>query len=340
MSNNIDWIEIDSIEDALAWFKNNSGTRINYRDCVTGNEKFANCGFTETYYTQSSKRGDFPEVLEQDSSPKAWSHYLHQYTYLTFGKAGCGHNYSFERLKYGGNRIFAVVQPDSILNGKTIKNCKYKEHLGGETDFNFSNDEEKNNPTYQKLKKILEYDSYPNEKRKKALQLLDCCHTRHHSLLNFSLMESSCGLQKIKGFYDGGNDRPDCLIRRLSEYYKLKNKKSTALTNDLEAMDILENYLSAFENVNNYCAKIYFLPTSNNPTDMMNHCAIDTNEERWKSLLSDNYKLIEDLIESGSKFIDTPDRVVDYMILAVRFWQAKERYFELMDPIIDSNAIK
>lgn len=65
-------------------------------------------------------------------------------------------------------------------------------------------------------------------------------------------------------------------------------------------MECLKAYLECFDNVYDYCAVIYKI----------------------------DEKLTHDLIVSGSKSIDSADRVLEYISLAERFWEQKRKYID------------
>lgn len=362
------------IENALKWFDNPPQTKINYHNCVKGNEKFADCGFSGTYYTQNSKRGDFPGVLDPDSSPKAWEHYIRCYTPKTFGrtkdtyqdKDGINQgeqNYAFEGLKYKKIRIFSVPQAHALnLGAKGV--IDNSERLGGDCDFNFNASKcsifirfllDPSSQDEVNVKEIFDQD--PND-----LKLLKKCYMMHHTLLNFSLMQAVGGLNDFKGSLCD-YDRLDRFVFFLDRYYKtpIEDQRNTpiVIAGEVANRSCLVHYLNQFSKdfnnkeisadkcIYNYCAKIYFLPTEGYPTGMMIKKKADCASENWEHLLKNNKDLIDELIKSGANDFkeNTPNYAeynkklaIDYMLLAVRFWQAKERYFELMDKIIDSKT--
>ncbi len=366
MENNDNWIEIDSVPKAVEWFERDKKFESKYRECIRGKEKFKDCGFTD-YYKQGIGRQDFPKNLEPDSSPKAWEHYIRHYTTETFGETldkyvDSGSNfylhqkYLFERLKYyvsrGIPRVFAVPEICAKNQAKraTIKdetgNKILPERLGGDCDFNFNDIKCKN------FKKLLKNDQE---------ELLNKCHAMHHTLLNFSLMQSVGAMQLFKQNCDGDNFAR--FLHFLKEYYVNDNEAvlSRAVSQN---KNILSHYLNQFkceqkeDSIYNYCAKIYFLPIEGCLTGKMAEkvkegIVFDSN--KWNNLFASNKNLINDLLTLGKTSFDEEkysivfsdreireytlqERIVEYMRLAVRFWQAKGRYFELMDSIIDKKT--
>ena len=85
-----------------------------------------------------------------------------------------------------------------------------------------------------------------------------------------------------------------------------KSRKIVKNTISRENVGTLVEYLNSFDNVENYCDKIYFLKK----------------EEKT------NKDFIQRLIQSGEKELCSIVDVVEYMELAVEFWKRKQKYFE------------
>ena len=344
MGNNNKWIEIDSVEKALEWFELvlDKDFESEYRNQISGKETFTSefINDEENSYRKEYYNSQFERSFDPDSSPLAWEHYIRHYTAKTFGetldeyedkdKINKGiQSYSFEGLKYYGIRIYVVPEVYAQnLGSKTLTGAL--ERIGGDCDFNFGN-------AFKKYEEKLINDE--------SRELLKNCKELHHSLLNFSLMQSKGNMQSMKK--PAQLDRADSLINKLSSILPIKQPRN-----------IREQYLSNFKNIYDYCAKIYFLPSQisekeryltgmmekNNITDAKNW------KEDWIPLLKRNKDLIDELIKSGEKtfepktsknndYIKTNhDLAVDYMLLAVRFWQAKEEYFNLIDNVKQNNA--
>lgn len=115
------------------------------------------------------------------------------------------------------------------------------------------------------------------------------------SIVNISLMPQTGNLQSVKQGI--GNDRIDTFIWAIDEYY---NGNSNLLINhsSYENIEPLRTYLNIFgsnRGIYNYCKTIYHIDES----------------------------LVDRMIASGKQAIDTSDRIIDFMDLAVEFWQQK-----------------
>lgn len=327
--------KITKIKDALAWFEEDSKFESKYR-------KHVNCNLPDGF-----KLGDEPNVyytgfshdFEHDSCPEAWMHYKRHYTVNTFSKTEDDEEdkntdrYSLSFLRYRYCTTFYTlhaVQEGNVDKG-ACNRLKESCNLRGDCDFNFN---EKKYPRF--LEKLFNGDV-----TKEEIELLIKCHDMHHTLLNFSLMQGVGGMQQFKG---SGYDRLNRLVYHLNRYYEttleVDRENTPIVSRATEAnRPALIDYLNQFNNINDYCAKIYFLPTKEYYTGMMedekvfNKIAplLVEKGSDWQTLLESNAALIKDLVTSEDKLFN----VVDYMLLAVRFWQAKEEYFKLMDKVLE-----
>lgn len=354
---------IIAVNDVLNWFENPPETGIDYRAIIEEKNWFSDDFFSSNiaFYTENKKKkdayykqggwGEFPNDFDCDSSPRAWEHYIRHYASIIFGATedeyeGKKQNYSFEGLKYSGKRIVSV--PEVCAKNLKSRMAKIKENrisfeperLGGDCDFNFNEE------------KCTIFRKYlgGNEGRN---NLLEECSRMHHTLLNFSLMQGSGNLQAIKQNCD--NDRLDRFLYILNGFFVRDEECTLKIKRRKTNRENRLHYLSQFSKIDkeeipkdkciyNYCAKIYFLPTENYHTGMMIQKNVNVNnpeyKNRWDNLLASNSKLINALIESGKKPLDSSDRVVEYMRLAVHFWKAKEDYFRLMDDIMEDEKKK
>lgn len=164
--------------------------------------------------------------------------------------------------------------------------------FSGETDFNFGDKKiwGLGRSHYSHFKKMLE--DYPE-----GTEILDECKSFYHSERNISLMPKTGNLQSVKKSV--GNDRLDVFIWCLNEYYLQRNN---FIFNhcSYENLKPLKSFLNLFHNIYEYCEVIYH---------------IDVN-------------LTHDLIISGGKAINSPERVMDYMNLARSFWTQKNNYIK------------
>lgn len=169
--------------------------------------------------------------------------------------------------------------------------------MGGDTIFNF------NHGKYDTFRKILQNDDI-------ALKQLERCAKNHHSLLNFSLMPRTGGLNNVKGNIFDHLDRFDTFVYFLDDYYHIHNdnKYCHALLNGYVPKcthgirEILKTYLKKYNDVKDYCQQIYFIAPQYKTNDS-------------------NDPLLERLIENGKKPIQYTDEVLkEYMTLAEDYW--------------------
>lgn len=262
--------------------------------------------------------------FDPDASPEAWAHYQIYYadsfwddytiaspTFFTnvFNvkipkvtrgewneQTGKWYNY-VNHHGVRNNRLFAISMPDDVVisktNGKTFYSARLR--LSGETDFNF------NMRQFHFLNSLLLMDEGKVE-RDEYLSLLKKCSEMHHTLANFSLMQSMGNLQRFKG--SRCNDRLDQFIYYLHTYYETdENERGNReiATNASDAnRPYLQSYLNRFKDIYDYCEKVYFI--------------------------SDK-KFVERLIENGALPIRTANDGIRYMQLAITFWEKKEMYF-------------
>lgn len=163
--------------------------------------------------------------------------------------------------------------------------------FSGETDFNFKKKRGFGNH-YGVYKKLLETNQ---ENFQKNIEMLDECYSKYKSSDNISIMPRSGNLQAVKKGI--GNDRLDVFIWSINEYY---SNSVNLLLNQSTGQNIncLKSFLAVFDNVYEYCKEIYHI----------------------------NDKLVRKLIASGSQAIDSAERVVEYMALAMEFWRQKSDY--------------
>lgn len=263
------------------------------------------------------------EGYDSDSSPLAWEHYKKYY----LGRWLLFKEFDSDKLLKKNNRKIARIKKDSYYSEGGRLWSKFE--LGGDCDFNFKKrcrqDQDSKECAYASDKdQCSKYKSgsqckYKNYRKRleksgfsEKLELLDKCADMHSTLLNFSIMASTGRMQLVKG---RSLDRLDAFLHRLNCYYTCGDE--SVLNSSGINKEPLINYLETFVEgghrknaIYNYCKYIYFIDSYKN---------------------KGNEKLIDDLIESGKKPIDTGERVVEYMKLAKRFWDAKESYFKKQD---------
>lgn len=214
----------------------------------------------------------------------------------------------YKRLYMGFLKDFSyevdVIKEENGKNVRPYLSSQFKHKVistelkfSGETDFNFSK------------KKIFGYGrsryqhfmEFLNEKEgveyEEAVKRLDICCKKHHSYENISIMPQTGSMNLLKKGI--GNDRLDVWVWCINKYYL---QESNLLYNfcSYEHMECLKEYLQCFDNVYDYCAMIYKI----------------------------DEELTHDLIVSGSKSIDSADRVLEYIALAERFWEQKRKYID------------
>lgn len=234
-----------------------------------------------------------------DASPEAFEHFEQYYNSGIFEQYDiCSPvllSYIKQRYvqtpKDNANRLYALPKGTVPLQDEE-GNEFYPPllRLSGETDFNF----EGNN--YLVLKGFL-----INEPE--YLSKLVECNKQHNCLLNFSLIQSTGNMQGFKGCVC--DDRLDKFIYYLYKYYKT-NKQERTDTKIIQYAhkktcnwEFLMCFLNQFEDVYDYCKKVYF-----------------TKEPLTKAL-----------IEHGKKELDNTDNVKSYIDLAYRFWEEKDFVF-------------
>lgn len=251
---------------------------------------------------------------DPDSSPEAWEHYKKYYTpahWALLKRYGGKDLADSEPLGVGKGGLYApqievgcpyVKECDKPCSTRKKKGKKLLLRLRGETDFNFKGGK-------YNFEKTLKNTPPESCSLQNALILLEKCKEMHHSLLNFSLLQSVGAMQLFKGRW---NDRLDKFIYHLDCFYK-KAKNQRKDDPIIEAAskanrDCLMQYLASFTDVYDYCDKVYFIQ-------------IEDNEKS-------NNNFIQRLIESGKGELSSGDEVLEYMKLAIEFWDRKRRYFE------------
>lgn len=276
---------------------------------------------------------------DPDSSPEAWEHYKKYYTTEhwrelekydldrpTFFNFINNYGYINKPIKEY-NRWYALEKEVQVNANGYYEPCL---RLGGETDFNFKKARGKYKKNkYRTFCDIIKKSGLSREKRKDALELLETCNKMHYSPLNFSLIQTVGNLQSFKNEglivetekYEN-LDRLDTFVYYLSEFYKenqekraessiikrQRNRKIFGRPMSEENVKSLINYLNSFEDIYDYCNKIYFIKIND--------------EEKGEN------DFIQKLIKSGEKILETGDDIVEYMKLAGEFWKIKKAYFE------------
>lgn len=258
-------------------------------------------------------------TFEHDSSEEAWKHYKIIY-FKPDGSSRINSKYdlknekqqlvlcNYKDKKYYNepNSKYPYVNRYYWLSGEATYDEKSSEYsredanLSGDCDFNF-------NESKCRIFEHMVKEEYKDCSRmqKYALDLLEECKNMHHSLLNFSLMQTKGNMQGFKGSCLNNGvyaslDRADTLVSYLASYYQLQERQkdtSYILVNAGANKKTLKNYLDSFDGIYNYCHKIYFI---------------------------DDRAFVDKMIKEGCLCIKTGHHVIRYMLLALEFWDKKE----------------
>lgn len=179
------------------------------------------------------------------------------------------------------------IAADFMVGNRTIKGINW----GGETDFNFTKGFAHSRlESFRKsiTDKYIEVDDYCDMYNNN----LRICEEMTHSIANISLQAKTGNFQGVKQGI--GNDRVDTFVWALDEYY---NNNSNLMMNysSFDNMESIKELLSLFDSAETYCKEIYHI----------------------------NESLVDALIESGKVAINTTERTIAYMNLAIRFWRQK-----------------
>ncbi len=223
---------------------------------------------------------------DPDSSPRVWEYYSKYYIVEHWSNVKY---FDFKTLKQYGNRLISQITLDNSEFGRF--------QLGGETDFNFKEDSSFSANKYRNFKTLLEQANADS----KEFDKLELCKRHHHTLVNFSLMARTGGMNNFKGTFKGGNDsfsydRFDSFIYNLNNFYCDGDSLIVSRKNG----EHLARFLSAFEDVYDYCKVFYFIEDRN---------------------------FVDRIIKEGHQPINTGKDVIRYMNLALDYWDIKEKYF-------------
>lgn len=161
-----------------------------------------------------------------------------------------------------------------------------KINFSGDTDFNFTLGFA--HSRLECYEKLIETSNNP----KMYSDKLNLLKQLTYSIVNISIIPRTGNLQSVKQGI--GNDRLDTFIWALDEYY---NGNSNLLLNhsSFENIKLLQSYLNMFGNIDNYCNAIYHI----------------------------NDSLVHEMITLGKQTIDSPEKVIRLMDLAIEFWHQK-----------------
>ena len=124
-------------------------------------------------------------------------------------------------------------------------------------------------------------------------------------MLIISLISKLGNLQAVKQGI--GNDRLDTFVWALSEYYR-DNSNLILNHSTYPSLKYLKRYLNMFNSVDQYCENVYHIDQT----------------------------LVGKLIESGKLAIDTPERMIEFLKLAIEFWEQRASFLSKKLPENDS----
>lgn len=212
--------------------------------------------------------------------------------YIMYDLTGCVKNDDARKAVKGIINYDGITTQDELV-------------YSGDTDFNFGAGW--SHSIFDKYKKYIGEISFGNDEEreqfiKQYTTNLKVCQDVYKSIVNISLIPKTGNLQMTKKGL--GNDRLDVYIWALDRYYD-ENEHVNLLVNNSTGnhMELLYQYLNQFSDVYEYCKAVYHI----------------------------NESLVDDMIESGKKGIDSPERVIEYMYLALRFWRQKLMYLKSCD---------
>ena len=234
--------------------------------------------------------------FDPDSSPAACEHYKNIYgEKKEFGETtyDLTKPYFYGEKKHIINAVYKEFEglhffPEKVVNEikKREKDNIYPleisatENLAGETDFNFN---QKRWPDWWLL---LKNGGYAEE-----VERLKICVATHHTLINFSLMQSMGKLQQIKGSCD---DRIDVFLLNLNEYFK---ELDSDIKNYADESDALRELIISMKNNNS--------PREKHEKSIKYFNKIYDNEKRFKEInLNTHYKTLREFISEQSSTIN------------------------------------
>lgn len=192
-----------------------------------------------------------------------------------------------------GLEHYCIKGLDIGFSSVDINNIK----ISGDIIFNFSYGHcTRQYDKYKKLLGILGDSKKKIEYEKK----LEDCKNENYSPNNCALLISNGKLQIAKNSI--GDDRGDTFIWALNSYFLgsaeiILNSATPEWASVLRAfLDSFKHHVYPSESIYKYCEEFYNIS---------------------------NRKLIDHLINSGSRAIDTPERVCEYIDLAQEFWKLR-----------------
>lgn len=246
---------------------------------------------------------------DPDSSDQAWEYYKHVYK-DEYGKYDKRLEF-LNKLNVDGenDKKYQLKGESNRLIAETIDRKIPIPDFGGDTMFNF---------------KHIKYNFFQNVLDTDTAQL-DRCAKNHHSLLNFSLMPSTGGLNDSKGRIFDKLDRFDTFIYFLDQFYNSSTQHiyTHALLNGSNRnvsfgnIKILKDYLQSYDTVDNYCKKIYFISDDN---------FIDRLIANGRKPIH-YFKLVLETLSEPEKQ-DNIETLKEYMDLAEDYWEMRHNQIQ------------
>lgn len=228
----------------------------------------------------------------------------------------------YDGKKYTWKKVYDIVYADNLdsnikleyINNRYQKNTEFtyrgkkskRMYFSGDIVFNFHNDppgKSGKRRLYTEMYNLLQIKKENNDSGLTYEELCDIedmlieANKRTERKSNVSIMPCTGSLQTIKQAI--GRDRLDTFVWCLDEHYQYGK---TVLYNHCAAayMETLNSFLELFDSVEEYCECIYNISP----------------------------ELTRKLVLSGSKPIDSPQRIREYIILANQFWHERIVYFQ------------
>lgn len=233
---------------------------------------------------------------EYDVSAEVWEWYKTVYN----GEEGLSYYFDLENPHNKEGRAYSKTHVNIFLDD----NAKQME-ISGDIIFNFSKKGLKGQSRYDILKKYIQ-GIVEEDLRNLYIKKLEYCEAHNYSHENSALMPKQGNLQNAKQGI--GNDRGDTFIWALDEYFE-------------NGLEILLNH-ATYENKKILISYLETLRKSGKHKSIYNYCKLFFN-------ITDT-RFIDELMELGSKTIDSELRARRYIDLVLIFWGKRSEYFNAL----------
>ena len=238
---------------------------------------------------EQNKTSEQNKIFEESVDTNDLVWEMYKITYKDGILSECFNMETYETSDGRKYALLTVEGKEKIFGNIKIKDKDIK--LSGDVIFNFSD------TRCNGYENSIEED-YNVIRQIEYKEKLEECKKMHDSFENCALMISTGKLQQTKQHI--GNDRGDVFVWALDEYYKGNNERVLEWAPKDKAR-ILREFLNYFHDVYKYCEVFY------NITDK---------------------GFIDRLIQSGSKALDSADKVENYIDLALKFWDERAEYMK------------